>query len=69
LLSRTGPSDSVTSASNERSYERLEELFREKMAADLEFATYIKGLEPGTALRPTVKDHVALLKLRARRRR
>jgi hypothetical protein len=48
LLSRTGPSESVTSASNERSYERWEELFREKMAADLEFATYIKGLEPGT---------------------
>ena len=41
-------------------------LFRENMAADPEFAAYIKGLEPGTPLRPTVKDHVALLKLRAR---
>jgi hypothetical protein len=43
------------------------QLVRETMAADPECATYIKGLEPGTALRPTVKDHVALLKLRARR--
>ena len=41
-------------------------LFRESIAVDPEFATYIKGLEPGTPLTPTVKEHVALLKLRAR---
>jgi len=40
-------------------------LFRENMAADPEFAVYIKGLEPETPVTPTVKDHVALLKLRA----
>ena len=40
-------------------------LFRENMAADPEFAVYIKGLEPGTPVQPTVKDHVALLNLRA----
>lgn len=40
-------------------------LFRENMAADPEFAAYIKGLEPETPVRPTVKDHVSLLKLRA----
>jgi len=40
-------------------------LFRENMAADPEFAVYIKGLEPATPGTPTVKDHVALLKLRA----
>ncbi|MEP6469842.1 MAG: hypothetical protein ABJC24_08740 [Chloroflexota bacterium] len=39
-------------------------LFRENMAADPEFAAYTKGLEPGTPLTLTVKDHVALLKLR-----
>lgn len=28
-------------------------LFRENMAADPEFAAYIKGLEPGTPVTPT----------------
>jgi protein-tyrosine-phosphatase len=41
-------------------------LFRENMAADPDFAAYVKGLEPGTPLTPTGKEHVALLKLRAR---
>lgn len=41
-------------------------LFRENMAAAPEFAAYIKGLEPGTPVTPTVKDHVTLLKFRAR---
>jgi hypothetical protein len=40
-------------------------LFRENMAADPEFAVYLKGLEPETPVQPTVKDHVALLNLRA----
>jgi hypothetical protein len=39
-------------------------LFRENMAADPEFAVYLKALEPETPVQPTVKDHVALLKLR-----
>ena len=41
-------------------------LFRESMADDPEFGAYIKGLEPGASAKPTVKDHVALLKLRTR---
>ncbi len=40
-------------------------LFRENVAADPEFAVYLKGLEPETPVQPTVKDHVALLNLRA----